>query len=80
MTTFTVYTIDGEHISFDDNAEGFLVRWQAALVNPERQWPFAYVEKGEETVNGVTYKRTPAVIHYNPLTITAVEVEMSEDG
>jgi hypothetical protein len=66
VKTFHVYTMDGEHATFEDNAEGFIVRWREAMVNNAREWPVAYDDR--------------YVYHYNPMLIVAVAVEMSEDG
>lgn len=80
FSTFTVFTMDGAERTFDDNAEGFLLRWQEALIDPGKQWPFAYAEPGVEITpeDGVVANVPSKAVHFNPLTITAVEVEIDE--
>lgn len=81
VTTFHVFTSDGRQRTFDDNAEGFIVRWQQALNEPRGVWPHAYTEAGRRIVGGITIVNPVGrAIHFNPHCITAVEVEMSEDG
>jgi hypothetical protein len=80
VKTFHVYTMDGDHRVFTDNAEGFIVRWREAMVNNVREWPYAYTEPREFLVDGTTTSFGPRAVHFNPMTIVAVEVEMSDDG
>lgn len=57
-----------EEESADDGAAVFITRWQLALNDPERQWPYAYLnEDGEKSA-----------VHFNPMTITAVAVKIME--
>lgn len=70
MTTFSVYTMDGQVRVFDDNAEGFLARWQVSLVDPGRQWPVAYLK----TLDG-----SEQAVHFNPFAVVTVAVRL-EDG
>jgi hypothetical protein len=79
VTSFIVTTIDGKARVFEDNAEGFLVRWQEALNDPERQWPYAYLEAQQRFVNGISYVDARSAVHFNPLSICAVEVRMEEE-
>lgn len=78
MTTFWIHLIDGEVYATEDNAEGFLVRWQESVEAPDRQWPYAYLEPKAFFVNGEQVKANRRVVHFNPTCITAVEVEMDE--
>ena len=66
--TFTVFTADGRSSMFEGQSSStFIVQWQAAVRDPEKQWPFAYLsEEGRQT----------EVIHFNPTQITAVAVGM----
>lgn len=67
--TFTVFTLDGRaSVVEGEDASAFVVIWQAALRDPERVWPHAYLE-GEEG---------DSAVHFNPMTITAVAVKISE--
>lgn len=79
MTTFWIHLIDGDVYAVDDNAEGFLVRWQQALCEPERQWPYAYLEPKEFLVDGRQVQANRRVVHFNPTCITAVEVQMEDE-
>lgn len=76
--TFTVFTMDGIERTFDDNAEGFLLRWKESLVHPKQQWPVAFLEPGVEITpeDGIVANTPALAVHFNPRAIVAVEVEM----
>jgi len=66
--SFSVFTMDGRSSLFEGtDAAIFVMQWKGAMLDPEAQWPFAYLtnEDGEREV-----------VHFNPLTITAVSTRV----
>lgn len=66
--SFTVLTIDGRASTFEEEPSAFITVWQAAVRDPEKPWPHAYLDGDDGD----------SAVHFNPLTIVAVSVKIAD--
>jgi hypothetical protein len=67
VTAFSVFTMDGRSSVFDGEPVAFIVQWKEAMNDTERQWPHAHMKNEQNEAE---------VVHFNPLTITAVSTRV----
>jgi hypothetical protein len=67
MSEFSVFTMDGRSSSFDGEPAAFIVMWKEAALDNEKQWPHAFLKNEQNEAE---------VVHFNPLTITAVSTRV----